>query len=105
MNASARDTKRILEHLALQRAADSARHSADYGSRICRLPAGSWQADIIRRNDAMPQARDPAEFRRAMKDPARPIIFLSREAVVTWDVIERICAENPLNKMVIWETD
>lgn len=104
MNMNSIDTNKILEHLALQRAADFAQQGIDHGCMICRLPAGSWQADIIRRTPHMPQARNPMEFRRVMKDPGMPIIFLSREAILTSEVIDRICIENPLNKMIIWET-
>ncbi len=105
MKANAKDINRILENLALQKAGDTAQHGVEHGSTICRLPAKSWQADIIRKSPDMLQARNPMELRQAMKDPAKPVIFLSTEAIVTRDVIDRICAENPLNKMIIWETD
>jgi len=105
MNMNAKNIKNILEHLALQAAGDSAQHGPDHGSMVCRLPANSWQADIIRKSSDMPQALNPMELRRAMQDPALPVIFLSREAIVTREVIDRICTENPLNKMIIWETD
>lgn len=105
MNMNAKDVTKIIEHLALQTAADAAAHGVEHGSKVCRLPAGSWQADVIRRTPDMPQARDPMELRQAMADPSKPVVFLSREAVVTREVIDRICVENPLNKMIIWETD
>jgi hypothetical protein len=102
---SAEDIGRILELLALQGVSEGACRGPDHGSTICRLPVKSWQADILRTAPDVPQALDPMGLRKAMQDPGMPIIFVPEEAIVTREVIERICVENPLNKMIIWETD
>ena len=105
MDVNAKDVSSILEHLALQSAADSGAQGLDHGSTICRLPVKSWQADIIRKTPNMPQALNPAELRRAIQDPEVTVIFVPEEAIVTRDVIDRICVENSLRKMIVWETD
>jgi hypothetical protein len=103
MNANAKDVNKILEGLALRQAADTGLQGSEHGSCICKLPAGSWQADILRKTADMPQARNPMELRQAMADPAKPVIFLAHDAILTHEVINRICTESPLNKMIIWE--
>ena len=92
---------KILEHLALQAAGDSGSQGLDHGSMICRLPVKSWQADVIRKTPDIPQALNPAELRKVMQSPDAAIIFVPEEAIVTEDVLDRICAENPLNKTVM----
>jgi len=103
MNVNAKNVTRILEHLALQNATDHLQHGVEHGCMICSLPIRSWQADMIRNNPHMPEVHNPSEFRRAMKDPAMPVIFVPDTAIMTPDALERICRENPLNKMIIWE--
>lgn len=105
MNISAKKANKILEHLALQQATEGAQRGMYHGSLICLLPVGSWQADIIRKTPGIAQAQTPMELRQMMGMPDVSVIFLSSDAVVTRDVIERICKESALNKTVIWEAD
>ena len=102
---SAEDAREILETLAVQDAADTARHGMQHGSRIARLQVSSWQAEIIRHSPEIKLARTPVEFRALMEDPAAHVIFLPQDAFITAEIIDRICAESPFNKMVIWETN
>lgn len=95
----------ILEVMAFQEAAGRAQHGLCHRSRLCRLPVGSWQADMIRRAARMVQAQTPADFRLAMQNPEAPVVFLASGAMVTSEIIERICVESPLGKMIVWETD
>jgi hypothetical protein len=39
-----------------------------------------------------------------MQKPETAVIFLPQTAMVTAEIIERICIESPLAKMIIWET-
>jgi len=106
MMTSHEDTvNRMLAHLALQKATEGAHQSASHGSTLCRIPKGSWQADTIRKSADMPQAHSPMDLRQMTQDPAMPVIFVPADAALTLDAIERICAESPLNKMIIWEAD
>lgn len=105
MKVNAKDVHKILEHLALQDAVGEGHQVVGHDSRICRLPVKSWQADIIRETTGMPQALNPMELRRMMQEPDMPVIFLPDAAIVTREVIDQICAESPLNKMIIWETN
>lgn len=104
MEMNAKDVRDVLETLAIHNAADNSRHGMHHGSRVARLQVNSWQAEIIRHSPEIKTAMNPAEFRALMQDPQHHVIFLPQSAVITADIIERICVENPLNKMVIWET-
>lgn len=102
---SAGDVREILETLAIQNAADTARQGSQHGSRVARLAVSSWQAEIIRHSPEIKTALTPTELRALMGDPAHHVIFLPQAAMVTAEIIERICAEFSLNKMLIWETN
>ena len=104
MKASMINLEELLEQLALQAAAETMQAGMNHGSKICKLPVKSWQADKLRAADDVPNALDPADFRKMMKNPDVPVIFLPREAVVTREVIDRICRESALNKIIVWET-
>lgn len=104
MQMNAKDARELLETLAVHHAADKLQHGLQHGSRIAKLEVNSWQADIIRNSPDIRTAQNPTELRVLMEDPGAAVIFLPRSAMVTADIIERICAEAPLNKMIIWET-
>ena len=105
MAVGSQQAKEILETLAFQEAAEGAQQGRQHYSRLARLPAGSWQAELIRQSPDVTVAESPETLRRAMEAADSPVIFLPQTAIVTADVIERICAESPLSKMIIWETD
>jgi mannitol-1-phosphate/altronate dehydrogenase len=98
------EAKDILETLAFQTAAESAQQGRQHYSRIARLPAGSWQAELIRESRDVTTADSAEALRRVMAKPEVAVIFLPQTAFVTGDIIERICSESPLSKMIIWET-
>jgi hypothetical protein len=104
MKMSAQEANEILETLALSHAADKSQHGLQHGSRIARIEVNSWHADKIR-NSEVSTANNPAELRALMENPDAAVIFLPQTAMVTAEIIERICAEAPLNKMIIWETN
>lgn len=95
----------LLETLAFQEAALRAQQGLCHRSRLCRLPIGSWQADMIRRARHMAEAENPSDFRLAMQNPESSVVFLPQTAMITGEIIERICVESPLGKMIVWETD
>jgi len=105
MEMTAKDVREVLETLAIHNAADASRQGAHHASRIARLQVNSWQAEIIRHSPEIKTATNPTEFRALMENPEGYVIFLPQSAIITADIIERICAENPLQKMVIWETN
>jgi hypothetical protein len=105
MPINAKDASELLKTLAVSHAAQSAQHGLQHASRLARLPVGSWQADVIRNAPDIKAANNPPELRTLMQNPDVAVIFLPRTAMVTAEIIERICAESPLNKMLIWETD
>lgn len=105
MPVNTQQAKEILETLAFQNAAEGAQQGRQHHSRLARLPAGSWQAEMIRKSADVTVAESPETLRRAMETPEAAVIFLPQTAFVTADIIERICAESPLSKMIIWETD
>lgn len=103
MSVNSRQAQEILETLAFQEAAESAQHGRQHYSRLARLPAGSWQSDMIRQSADVVVAESPETLRSAMVRPETAIIFLPHTAFVTAEIIERICSESPLSKMIIWE--
>lgn len=105
MPVNAQQAKDILETLAFQHAAEGAQQGRQHFSRLARLPAGSWQADLIRQSEDVHTADSPESFRAAMGLPDVAVIFLPQSAFITGEIIERICSESPLSKMIIWETD
>lgn len=105
MKISDKQQQDILEVMAFQEAAERAQQGLCHRSSICRLPVGSWQADMIRQAQTEDLVTTPADLRHAMENPDRAIIFLSHEAMVTEEIIERICVESSLGKMIVWETD
>ena len=105
MQVNAKDAKELLETLALNHAAEFSRQGQQHYSRVAKLAVNSWQADIIRASSEIAVAENPVELRRLMEEPAPAVIFLPQSAMVTSEIIERICAEAVLNKMIIWETN
>jgi len=104
MPVNAQQAKDILETLAFQEAAEGAQKGRQHFSRLARLPVGSWQADLIRQSADVHTADSAESFRAAMAAPDVAVIFLPQSAFITGDIIERICCESPLSKMIIWET-
>ena len=93
----------LLETLAFQEAAEGALHGRQHNSRIAHLPADGWQAEMIRQATDVVIVEDAESLRAAMEKPETVVIFLPQTAMVTAEIIERICAESPLSKMIIWE--
>ncbi|MDP2204696.1 MAG: hypothetical protein Q8K65_00135 [Alphaproteobacteria bacterium] len=104
MPVNAQEAKDILETLAFQTAAEGAQQGRQHYSRVAHLPAGSWQAELIGRSPDVTTADSAETLRAAMGQPDVAVIFLPQTAFVTADIIERICCESPLSKMIIWET-
>lgn len=105
MPINAQEARELLETLAIGHAADKSQQGLDNASRVARLKVNSWQADIIRNAPDIRVANNPPELRARMADPEGYVIFLPRSAMITAEIIERICSESVLNKMIIWETD
>jgi hypothetical protein len=105
MPINAQEARDLLQTLAVNHAADSAQHGFDHASRVARLKVNSWQADVIRGAVDIRAANNPPELRVLMADPKVAVIFLPQSAMVTADIIDRICSESALNKMIIWETN
>lgn len=103
VEANAQEMREILKSLSIQQAASTAAHGMTHASRIAVLSAESWQAEILRHSPEVPQAKDPAELRALMGTRDVAVIFLPRNALVTAEIIDRICYEAPFNKMIIWE--
>jgi len=104
MPVNQQQAKDILETLAFQDAAEGAQQGRQHFSRLARLPAGSWQAELIRRSPDVTTVDSAETLRAAMGTPDVAVIFLPQTAFVTGEIIERICFESPLSKMIIWET-
>lgn len=104
MPVTQQQAREILETLAFQDAAETAHQGRQHFSRLARLAAGSWQADMIRQSADVHTADSAETFRAAMAQPDVAVIFLPQTAFVTADIIERVCRESPLSKMIIWET-
>lgn len=105
MPINAQEARQLLETLAIQHAADTARHGYDNASRVARLKVNSWQAEIIRNAQEIKAAHNPPELRALMRDPDVAVIFLPQSAMVTAEIIDGICSESALNKTIIWETN
>jgi hypothetical protein len=105
MTINANQARELLETLAVNHAADGAQHGLQHASRLARLKVNSWQADIIRGTQEIKTANNPPELRALMGDPEPAVIFLPQSAMITAEIIERICSESSLNKMIIWETN
>ena len=105
MTISAHEAQELLETLAINHAASGAQHGLQHASRVARLKVNSWQADMIRGSSEIKTANNPPELRALMGDPEPAVIFLPQSAMITAEIIERICSESSLNKMIIWETD
>jgi len=104
MQVQKKEAMALLETLAFQEAAEGALHGRQHASRLARLPAGGWQAEMVRRAADAVVAENAESLRTAMENPETVVIFLPQTAMVTAEIIERICAESPLAKMIIWET-
>jgi len=105
MKMEAKDAKEVLEALALGAAAEVSTQGQQHASRLAKLKRGSWQAEVIRQAPDIKPAMNATELRVAMEDSQIAVIFLPQQAMVTAEIIERICAQSPFNKMIIWETD
>lgn len=104
MPVNTQQAKELLETLAFQEAAETAQHGRQHYSRLARLPVGSWQAETIRQSADIAVAESVETLRAAMQSPEKSLIFIPHTAFVTASVIETICTESPLSKMIIWET-
>lgn len=104
MQVQKKEAMELLETLAFQEAAEGALHGRQHASRIARLPAGGWQAEMIRQATDVVVVENAESLRVAMEKPETVVIFLPQTAMVTAEIIERVCAESPLAKMIIWET-
>lgn len=105
MPINASEARELLETLAVNHAADKSTHGLQHASRLARLKVNSWQADIIRSSPEIKTANNPPELRALMGDPEPAVIFLPQSAMITAEIIERICSESSLNKMIVWETN
>lgn len=105
MPISAHEAHELLETLAVNHAAGKATHGLQHASRVARLQVNSWQADILRGSSEIKTANNPPELRELMKNPEPAVIFLPQSAMITAEIIERICSESSLNKTIIWETN
>jgi hypothetical protein len=105
MNPNEKGIDEIIGLLALQHATDTAVTGFDHGSKICHVERGSWQADVIQKTAEIRLAKNPTDLRAAMQDPTRHVIFIPADAVLPRNVVDRICAESPLNKTVILERE
>ncbi len=103
MQVQKKEAMALLETLAFQEAAEGALHGRQHASRIAHLPAGGWQAEMIRQAADVAVVENAESLRAAMQKPETVVIFLPQTAMVTAEIIERICAESPLAKMIIWE--
>ena len=98
------DVGKLLQDLAVKHAADKSLQGMQHFSRLAKVAVGSWQADKLRGSD-IKSANNPTELRELMEDPDVSVVFLPHAAFVTADIIEKICVQSPLNKMIIWETN
>lgn len=105
MTINAQEARDLLETLAINHAADSARQGYDHASRIGRLKVNSWQAEILRNAHDIRAANNPSELRALMGAPEVAVVFLPQTAMVTAEIIDRICSESSLSKTIIWETN
>lgn len=99
------DVRELLERMAFDQAAEGSPQLAANGCRICNVPAGGWQADMIRKATGVHTASNAQELRDALQNPDIPVIFLPRSALLTPSAIERCCQESLLNKVIIRETE
>ncbi|MBI1215459.1 MAG: hypothetical protein GC185_06550 [Alphaproteobacteria bacterium] len=105
MQVDAKDAKELLETLALNHAAEFSLHGEQHASRVAKLAVSSWQAEIIRASNDIAQAENPEELRSLMADRDCAVIFLPQSAMVTAEIIDRICRESTFDKMIVWETN
>lgn len=105
MSTKAEEVRDILHTLALHQAADESELGAQHACRVARLQVNSWQAEIIRHSNEIATANDAAELKSLMADRDTAVIFLPQSAPVSAEIIDRICAESPFDKMIIWETN
>ncbi len=105
MQVNAEQARELLESIAVSTAADKAQHGLQHASRLARLKVSSWQADIIRNAPDIRAATNPPELRALMADPSAAVIFLPESAMITAEIIERICSESAQSKMIIWENN
>lgn len=99
------ETNALLESIAFQQLAAAAQAGSHHASRLARLKTGGWQADVIRKSPDTVTATTAEEFSRAMGNPAAAVVFLPRDAAVSAEIIEGICAKSPLAKVIVWEQD
>lgn len=99
------DVDELLETLAFQEAAGTALPGLRHGSRVAKLPVGSWQGKVIQESSGVALARTPTEMRAQMKVSDVAVVFLPHDALLTAEAIDNICIESPHDKLVVWETD
>lgn len=99
------EAREVLETIAVQQAADKSMQGMQHMSRLAKLAVNSWQAEVIRNAPSVRIANNATELRELMGDPEAAVIFLPRTAAVNAGIIERICSESVLNKLLIWEAD
>lgn len=105
MKTKPEEIRDILRTLAVHQAADESELGAQHASRVAKLQVNSWQAEIIRNAQEIKSANDAQELRSLMEDRDAAVIFLPQSAPITAEIIDRICAESPFDKMIIWETN
>ena len=96
----------ILETLALQEAVQTAPLTGlgGHGSRIACIQSGGWQSEVIRGMDGIEIAQTIEILRQLMSKPGLAAIFIPHTAIINGDIINRICRESGLDKLIIWET-
>lgn len=99
------EARELLETIAFQQLAAAGEAGSSHASRLAHLKTGGWQADVIRKSSHTVTATTAEEFLRAMGNPAAVVVFLPREAAVSAEIIERICAGSALSKVIVWEQD
>lgn len=97
------EAQELLETLAFQQAAETAVRGTQHSSRLARFKTGSWQVDVICKAKDTITASTPEELRIAIGNPAAAVIFLPQSAMITAEIIERICTESALEKFIVWE--
>lgn len=98
------EARELMETSAFQQVAETATRGLTHGSRRAHVSCGSWQASFISKAKDT-SAETPEELRKAMENLAAVVIFLPQTARVATEIIERICADSPLEKFIVWEID
>lgn len=103
MKMSQQQAQEIIETMAFQHAAENAETAAGHSSRILRVEKGGWHGQVIAANPAIPHTLTAEAFKKAFDDIDMPVIFIPAAALITHEIVMRICRESGLDKIVIWE--